>query len=627
MQLKHRLLANFIVVVVTALVVFGLIAYQVAEDLAADAVRDTLQDTSRLHGEAASLLRPASRDARVTPQASDGSQFVLRVENGQRLAGEVPAHAHDWPLAEILKTGITNGNLKHADRQYAWSLVEIPQSSDRLLYVARIEDSTRPGLDRLASRLTVTGVIVIWIAVWVGLIMATMVSRRLGAQTMALQHQATHDSLTGLPNRALLLARLDQAIRTADAKARSVSLIMMDLNRFKEINDTLGHPVGDQLLQAVGERLAASMWGSDTVARLGGDEFALLLPLADSSHTTRVIDKVSKVLAEPFVIDGMSFEVEASLGVAIYPHDSKDAIELISHADVAMYLAKQRGEHALRYDPAQDTHSVERLTLMADLRRAAERGELSLHYQPKINLLDQRLAGTEALLRWKHPQLGMVPPDKFIPHAEQTGIIKPLTLWVLNEALRQCAQWEAAGLAIQVSINLSARLVQDNQLPGEVTAALARHRVRPELLKIEITETAIMLDPARALQVLGALDALGVGLSIDDFGTGYTSLALLKRLPVDEVKIDRSFVMNMLRDANDAMIVHAIIDLAHNMNRIVVAEGVENKKVQDALAALHCDELQGYYFSRPLPAADFANWAANWAAGPAEPAPIRSVGA
>jgi diguanylate cyclase (GGDEF)-like protein len=629
-NLKYRLLVNFIAVVLIAVAVFGVIAYQISEELTVDAVRETVRDASSLSGEAIALVRRAERQGldlrHEAPLAHDDGHIVMLVDADHRLLSRVPDHAQHWPLTEMLRGGDASGNLEHDGEHYAWSRVALPPTSHHLLYAARIAGETRRGLSRLAARLTVTGLVVMWAAVWVALILATMVSRRLDAQTRALQHQATHDSLTGLPNRTLLHERLTQAIRTADAKSRSVSLIVMDLDRFKEINDTLGHPVGDRLLQAIGERMRTSLWGSDTIARLGGDEFALLLPLADSSHTTQVIDKIFKVLAEPFVIEGMSFEVEASLGVAVYPEDGRNAIELISHADVAMYLAKRRGERAVRYEAGLDPHSVERLQLMGDLRRAAERGELSLYYQPKIESRGQRLAGAEALLRWRHPQLGMVPPDRFIPQAEQTGIIKPLSLWVLDEALRQCAAWEASGLTVPVSINLSARLVQDTQLPEAVAAALERHALRPELLKIEITETAIMSDPTRAMQVLTALDALGVGLSIDDFGTGYTSLAQLKRLPVDEVKIDRAFVMSMLRDANDAIIVHSIIELAHNMNRVVVAEGVENRKVLDALVAQRCDEVQGYYFSRPLPAAEFADWVTKWSVTPGEPVAVRAVG-
>jgi EAL domain-containing protein (putative c-di-GMP-specific phosphodiesterase class I) len=273
-----------------------------------------------------------------------------------------------------------------------------------------------------------------------------------------------------------------------------------------------------------------------------------------------------------------------------------------------MYQAKHRGVRHTRYDPGQDPHSLARLSLMSDLRHATERNELSLHYQPKIDVRTQRVVGVEALLRWQHPRHGMVPPDTFIAQAEQTGIIKPLTDWILNEALCQCAEWNAAGMPLSVAVNLSARVLQDPQLPRQVAAMLERHAVGADQLELEITETAIMSDPVRATQVLTELDAMGVHLSIDDFGTGYTSLAQLKRLPVDEVKIDRSFVLNMLRDANDAMIVQSIVDLAHNMNRSVVAEGVESKKILDALADLGCDIAQGYYFSKPIPASALRQW-------------------
>lgn len=616
MRLKHQLLVNFIAVVLMAMLVFGFNAYEMASDSVSDAVQTTLADTGRLS--VALLTSGSQRDVASAVRAAlgegglAGRQTMAIVDSNGRLIGAAPAPDAPgepaWPLAEILRLHQAAGTLKKAGHPYVWSLTPLPRTDRQLLLVVRPEDTVRSGLGKLASRLSVMGLIVVWVAVWVALIMATMVSRRLDGQTRALQHQATHDSLTGLPNRSLLKTRLAHAISSADASGRSVSLVMMDLDRFKEINDTLGHHVGDSLLQAVGERLQEALWGSDTVARLGGDEFALLLPLADSSHTAQVIGKVLLALGEPFAIQGMNLDVDTSLGIAVYPEDSKNAVELISHADVAMYQAKQRGERYMRYDAGQDPHSLARLTLMGDLRHATDRGEISLYYQPKIDVRSQNVIGVEALVRWRHPQHGMVPPDSFIAQAEQTGIIKPLTYWILNEAIRQCAEWDAAGFSLSVSVNLSARVVQDVQLPGQVGELLERHKVRADQLELEITETAIMNDASRALQVLGELDAKGVRLSIDDFGTGYTSLAQLKRLPVDEVKIDRSFVLNMLRDANDAMIVRSIVDLAHNMNRIVVAEGVESKKILDALADLQCDVAQGYFYSRPLPAADFRRW-------------------
>jgi len=611
-ELKHRLLVNFIAVVLMALGAFGYNAYEMAGDSAVDAVQATLTDTSKLNSELLTqsrLAEPADAVGKVlNSEVPHDSQIVILVNRADRLAHPVPDGMQAWPLAKILEQGQPTGSILSEGRRYVWSSAVLPQTSDRLFYITRAEDTVRSGLSRLASRLFVTGIIIVWVAVWVALIMATMVSRRLNEQTTALRHQATHDSLTDLPNRALLQERLAQTIQAADGKRRSVSLVMMDLDRFKEINDTLGHQVGDLLLKALGERLARTLWGSDTVARLGGDEFALLLPLADSSHTLQVINKVLNVLAEPFRIDDMTLDVEGSFGIAVYPDDSKNAVELISHAEVAMYQAKQRGERYVRYDPGQDPNSVQRLIRMTDLRHAGERNELALYYQPKIDVRTQRLAGAEALIRWHHPRHGLVMPDTFIPDAEKTGVIKPLSDWVLNEATRQCAEWNAAGMPLTIAINMSARVIQDLQLPARVAAALAEHGVRAEQLDIEVTETAIMSDPQRAAQVMTALDAMGVRLSIDDFGTGYTSLAQLKRLPVDEVKIDRSFVMNMLRDANDAMIVRSIIDLAHNMNRTVVAEGVESKKILDALAALNCDVVQGFFFSKPLPVADFQSW-------------------
>jgi diguanylate cyclase (GGDEF)-like protein len=612
-DIKNRLLVYFISLAFLALVFYGLNAYDIARRSSLDAVQASLKNTARAGaGMLSSLPISQAPDAARRMQAAvgpAGEQFVAIVDKAGRAQGRDPAALADWPLAEIAMEAGESGHLAHKDERYAWTRMPLSDSSNSLLIVAHADRVMQAGMRELAGRLVVAGIAVMWVAVWVALLISTMVSRRLAVQTAALEHRAGHDGLTDLPNRTLLNERIAKAIRAADqGERRSVSLVMLDLDRFKEINDTLGHPVGDALLKAVGERIRGALWGSDTVARLGGDEYALLLPLADGTHTRQVIDKVLAAIAEPYLIEGMDLEVEATLGISVYPDDSRNAVELISHADVAMYQAKQRGERFLRYDPELDPHSVTRLRLMGDLRHATERNELTLAYQPLIDIRSRRVLGVEAMLRWNHPRYGDVPPDTFIPQVEQTGTIKPLTYWVIEEALRQCAQWRREGLSLVVSVNLSARVVQDAQLPAQVATLLDRYEVRAEQVEFEITETAIMSDPVRAMQVLAELDTMGVRLAIDDFGMGYTSLAQLKRLPVDQVKIDRSFVLNMLRDANDAMIVRSIVDLAHNINRVVVAEGVESKKLLDALAELKCDVAQGYFFSRPLSAADFREW-------------------
>ena len=424
----------------------------------------------------------------------------------------------------------------------------------------------------------------------------------------ALAHQALHDGLTGLPNRLLLQDRLTQAIRMAERDGRPFALCVIDLDRFKDVNDTLGHLAGDQLLQEVAFRLRQALRASDTVARLGGDEFALVLLDADASAAMLAAQKVVECLGASLELEGHEVAVGASLGIAVYPENGGDADTLLRRADVAMYVAKQtRGGYAL-YTPDQDQSSSERLTLVGALRRAIADDELTLFYQPKVDCRTGAVAGVEALVRWRHPQQGLIPPDRFIPLAEQTGLIRPLTRWVLNSAIGQARAWHDEGLLLSVAVNLSAHDLQDVELPGWLAALLAQWGVGPEWLKLELTESALMSDPAQALDVLTELCDLGVRIAIDDFGTGYSSLGYLKRLPAHEIKIDRSFVADMAAEERDRAIVRSTIDLGHNLGLAAVAEGVEDQRTLDLLGGLGCDLAQGFYLSRPLPASQIAEW-------------------
>jgi diguanylate cyclase len=421
-----------------------------------------------------------------------------------------------------------------------------------------------------------------------------------------LVRQALHDPLTGLPNRELFADRVSQAIRTADRELRPAALLLLDLDRFKEVNDTLGHHHGDQLLVQLGQRLGGMLREVDTVARLGGDEFAVLLPGATTEGASGVAEKLRVALQQPINIDGVMLDLDASIGIAVYPEHGNDAAELLQHADVAMYVAKQAHIGFLVYDPAVDQHSPKRLALLGGLRRALERDELVLHYQPKADLATGQIRSVEGLVRWQHPEHGLLGPGEFIPLAERTGLIHPLTRWVLAAALDQAARWQRAGLHLSVAVNISTRCLLDPTFPDQVASQLTAWQLPSKLLLLEITESAVMADPARALEVLGRLHTLGVGLAVDDFGTGYSSMAYLKELPVDELKIDRSFVIQMADSPSDAVIVRSTIDLGHNLGLRVVAEGVETQHAWQELSALGCDVAQGYYLGRPMPAAELA---------------------
>jgi diguanylate cyclase (GGDEF)-like protein len=378
--------------------------------------------------------------------------------------------------------------------------------------------------------------------------------------------------------------------------------MLIDLDHFKEINDTLGHHAGDRLLQEVAARLRATLRESDTVARLGGDEFGVLLPAFERpADATLVAQTLIARLREPFSIEGLTLEVDASIGIACFPIHGDSVEQLNQRADIAMYAAKESGRGHVMFEPALDRYSPRRLSLAGSLRSAIADGEIVLYFQPKADLRTGRIVGVEALARWQHPELGLIGPTEFVPIAEQTGLIGPLTSHVLDRALHQIKIWGDEGLELSVAVNLSARSFLDAQLAMEIPRLLERHAVAANLLELELTESMLMLDPARAQATLDRLSRIGLSLSVDDFGTGYSSLANLKRLPVDGIKIDKSFVMDMAHDPSDAAIVHSTIDLAHNLGLRVVAEGVENRESWRRLREQGCDLAQGFHVSRPLP--------------------------
>lgn len=428
------------------------------------------------------------------------------------------------------------------------------------------------------------------------------------AQTAALKYQALHDSLTDLPNRALLYDRLQQSIRVASRENRSVALIIMDLDRFKEVNDTLGHQVGDKLLQQVAQRLRLVLRESDTVARLGGDEFSILLPGADAEQAVHAARKVLKELDQPFVLEGQHLEIGASLGISLYPQHGEDAVVLMQRADVAMYVAKRANRGFAIYDAEQDQHSIRQLAITGELRLALDQHQLRLHYQPKIDLDTRAAIGIEALIRWHHPVHGLMLPEEFVPLAEQTGLIRPLTLWVLRYSLQQCTELLRSNAQLSLSVNLSMRNLHDGRFIEEVGMIVGESGLAPARLRFEITETALMAEPDYALRTLHALKEMGFELTIDDFGTGYSSLAYLKQMPVSELKIDKSFVIALGKDDNSAVIVRSTVDLAHKLGLQVVAEGVEHEDACRILRELECDAAQGYFVGKPMPVAELTAW-------------------
>ncbi|NYE60274.1 diguanylate cyclase (GGDEF)-like protein [Duganella sp. 1224] len=439
------------------------------------------------------------------------------------------------------------------------------------------------------------------------------------------------DTLTNLPNRAQFVLLLNDALLEARRREECLFVLMMDLDRFKHVNDVMGHSFGDALLRQVAGRLqlllANRRQSSAQVARLGGDEFAVLLPAANTDAAQMMAAEILQALETPLSLEDQMVDIGAGLGIAAYPEHADDGETLLSMAEVAMYTAKQRNDGAVLYDAAMDKSSAKSLSLLTELRNAVERNEFRLHVQPKISLESGKVVGMEALVRWVHPERGNVFPDEFIPFAEQTGFIRVLTRWVMERSAELCRELSLKGHHLKVSVNLSTRDLLDQDLPAKFADLLARHKLTPGSFCLEITESAIMDDPVRAQNTLERLSAMGLDLSIDDFGTGYSSLAYLKRLPVNELKIDKSFVLNMEKDEGDTKIVRSTIDLGHNMGLRVVAEGIESEAVWRLLAALGCDQGQGYFMSRPIPGDQMIAWLEKWRAPIAIAAPEDSEAA
>jgi len=532
----------------------------------------------------------------TSDKSADGPRVLFANAGFETLTGFAPADVAGQPLS-VLHVAEEEGELMERLRGHL--LREVPFEGEA---IASRSDGSRYVLELHVMPIREGDTLTHWVC-----ILRDVSDRK--AHLAALEHQALHDVLTDLPNRVLLLDRLEQAILGAARQHTSLALLIMDLDRFKEVNDTFGHHIGDQVLMQVGPRLRKQIRVSDTIARLGGDEFAILLPSVDGTEAAvETGKKLIRALETPFLVDEHAFYIGASLGIALAPAHGSDAATLLRRADVAMYIAKQTNSGYSVYSVEQDVNTPTRLALMSELRYAIDYGQLVLHYQPEVDLARGTFSRLEALVRWSHPQHGLLPPDEFIPLAERTGLIGPLTSWVLNEAIRQCKSWQDDGLAVCVAVNLSGRLLQDPALVDLVGECLQRWRVDPSCLTLELTESSIMSDPENAMSVLGRLRALRVRLSIDDFGTGYSSLSHLRRFPVDEIKIDKSFVLEMLTQTADDAIVHSTIQLCHNLGRRVVAEGVENAEIYARLRELGCDFAQGFHLARPMAAEMLTTW-------------------
>ncbi len=470
---------------------------------------------------------------------------------------------------------------------------------------APISREVTAGLHQLYLDLSV-GLALVYLAL---LAITASVSRGLRREVKVNAFLAEHDTLTELPNRVLFHRRAEKALAEAAARGSTVAVAIVDLDHFKEINDTLGHHYGDDLLVEIANMISAGVDPHDTVARLGGDEFGLIL--RDAADPEQALRRLRSVIEREVEIRGLPLSVQASIGFAVAPDDGTDVDTLLQRADIAMYVAKERHSEVLRYDCKQDHHDAAKLGLVAELRHAIDDGQLVLHYQPQTTLDSGRVGAVEALVRWQHPTHGLLYPDSFLPLAEQTDVIDRLTEWVLESALRQLLALDRSSAGVhKVAVNVSARSVGRSDFAERIIGTLQKLGIAPERLIIEVTETALLTDPARAANVLGELAAAGVDISLDDFGRGQTSLGYLSALPIDEMKIDKGFVMDMLENPAHAAIVRSIVDLGHNLQLRVVAEGVETQEVLDTLGAAGCDVVQGFFLARPMAADKLARWLA-----------------
>lgn len=569
------------------------------------------------------------RVRRGTPQAHSRRPIdaVVRHIIEHRILGIVTIGSRGMigsmnPAAQVMLgygvNDLSGTHVRHLFPQLFRDEGEEKRSIDRVLNVdggAVETHAVRFGGDRIPVEITVTRLPVENGTQYSAFIRDLTVFRN---QQQALEHQALHDSLTGLPNRTLFMRRLDEAIKTVPRRSKraTMAVLLLDLDRFKEVNNTLSHAVGDRALQALAERLDNVLPDQSTLSRLGGDEFAVLMPAGTDAATAQdTADRLRSCLQKSIDVDSIRLELDGSIGIALWPSHADSAAQLMQRADVAMYVAKQTPARVAVYDATQDENSLRRLMLSGDLRRAVNEGQLFLQYQPKVDLKTRRIAGVEALVRWRHPEYGAVPPDDFIEHAELTGAIVPLTQWVLTTAVERCAAWHAQGVEIDVAVNISARLLIYPDLIEMVRNTLAEFNLDAKHLVLEVTESALMADPERAQSTLSALKDLGVRLAIDDYGTGYSSLAYLSDLDADELKIDKRFVQFAADNPNDRTIVESTIQLAHNLGLKVVAEGMEDERAYRLLRRLGCEVGQGFYFAKPLDADDVMGWSQSPASG------------
>lgn len=615
MKVSSQILSSILGIAVLTQIIFGSVAYWII-----------LNDHEVYH--ASNLLQMAKTiqnnlllsEIKINSQTyleklhknftTDESILLLNINNKFYIAGKAASYSSDiyQKVALAFQENPIEprvGTIHIDDVDFHWNFVQLDDETELVFLESCVKYKSD---SNLGIRLLTTSIIIMYVAVWVGLILSHIITKSLNAKNKELEYQAFHDKLTGLPNRLMLLDRLEQALLDSNRHGKSFALLLMDLDNFKDLNDTLGHHFGDELLQQVGEKVKQSFRKHDTFARLGGDEFSAILYDTDQEGVLICIKKILDNMNAPHSINETLIESKASIGVALYPFHGSDCKTLLQHADVAMYQAKKTHTGYAIYDSSFDSHSLRHLQLMNELRSSINNNHISVFYQPMISQSKNCVVAVEALARWNHPEMGFVSPDEFIPVAEQTGIIRKLTLFVLNTALRDCKSWRDKGYDISISINISPNCLQDASFPENLLSILENTGMTSTNVELEITETALMQDLNSARKVLQSFYETGFKLSIDDFGTGFSSLEYLKELPVNTLKIDKTFVLDMNENSNDAAIVRSVTELGHNLNCTVIAEGVESEKTLQKLIEFEVDVMQGYLFSKAISRDELERW-------------------
>ena len=607
MSLRLKLILSFITISLMVVSIFSIVAYISAREYTQHIEQVRLHQNNKHLIKMLDKSQPLLAQLRGTVphhENSDNRFSIIDASQKKILPGggfNLGKHLLTELLAQSNTNKVQQGSFVIGQQEYLWSADPI-LNSPYIIANTHLRDSSGVStfFRYVGTPLSITLLVSIWISIWAALLLARLF-RQISEKNAQLEHLANHDPLTKLPNRPAIGHYLQQAMESAKVNNEKLLFCLIDIDALKEINDSLGHKSGDILLNQVTLRLKRTLKDSRHIGRFGGNKFSVMIKHTATDNAENIRHKLLKSFEPNYEINGHSLYVHATLGIAIFPEHANNAQELIQKTETALHKAKKMTVDSAIYDISQKNNSAERLQLTHDLRNAIHNEELQLYYQPQFDVRHNTIGSVEALARWIHPQRGFIPPDIFIKIAEQTGLIQSLTDWVLRTAIKQCAEWRDAGKYLTVSVNLSARNLHDEALGKQISNLLDHWNVAPDKLCLEITETAMMADPEHAKKLLNGLDNLGVRLSIDDFGTGYSSLAYLKQLPVDELKIDKSFVLNMAKDESDASIVRATISLAHDLGLEVVAEGVENQTSQDKLSRMGCEYIQGYHIARPMP--------------------------